>query len=239
MNYAFAILILGIVILIHEAGHFLFARLSGVPVKCFSIGFGPKWIRWKRGGTEFVVSAIPVGGYVLPDIEDEKAFFRIPIGKRLIFTAGGPFLNILASLFLLSAMNAIQDGVSWSGLFVLPLLQASELIGQFVSGFLAVFTQPQQLTGAVGIVSAGGRFIGAGFVNALAFLLLLNLNLAVLNLLPLPPLDGGKIVLYLLEKIDRRLVRLHMPVAVTGWLLLIALIVYATYSDIGRILGGA
>ena len=239
MNYFIAILILGIVILIHEAGHFVFARISDVPVKRFSIGFGPILFGFRKRETEFVLSAIPVGGYVLPAIEDEQTFFSIPIGKRLFFTIGGPLVNIVASLFILSVLNTIQNGLSWSGIFVLPFIQTADLLGQFVQGFLAVFTQPQQLSGAVGIVTAGSRFIEAGIVNALTFALIINLNLAVLNLLPLPPLDGGKIFLYLLEKIDRRLVKLHIPVAVTGWLLLIGLVIYSTYSDIGRLIGGS
>ena len=239
MNYLFAILILGAVILIHEAGHFLFARLSDVPVKRFSIGFGPKLLGFRKRETEFILSAVPVGGYVMPAIEDEKDFFGIPIGKRLLFTIGGPLVNILASVLILSILNTLQSGFSLRGFFLLPLFHTADLLGQIILGFASLFTQPQQLTGAVGIVSAGSEFIEAGIVSALTFGLIINLNLAVLNLLPLPPLDGGKILLYLLEKIDRRLVKLHIPVAVTGWLLLIGLVIYSTYADIGRLMGAA
>ncbi|MCL6558986.1 MAG: site-2 protease family protein [Firmicutes bacterium] len=93
----------------------------------------------------------------------------------------------------------------------------------------------EQLSGVVGIVVQGGQFVGADVLKALYFSILLSLNLAVFNLLPIPALDGGKIILYLLEKAHPKLLRLHIPLAVAGWVLLIGLMVYATVLDIGRI----
>src|SRR5215467_3386834 len=57
-------LVLGVMILVHEIGHFLAARLFGVRVDVFSIGFGPRLFGWKRGDTDYRVSALPLGGYV-------------------------------------------------------------------------------------------------------------------------------------------------------------------------------
>jgi regulator of sigma E protease len=57
-------LVLGILILVHEWGHFIVARLCGVRVDVFSIGFGPRLFGWKRGATDYRVSALPLGGYV-------------------------------------------------------------------------------------------------------------------------------------------------------------------------------
>src|SRR6516164_6735608 len=57
-------LVLGVMILVHEWGHFIVARLFGVRVEVFSIGFGPRLFGWKRGATDYRVSALPVGGYV-------------------------------------------------------------------------------------------------------------------------------------------------------------------------------
>src|SRR5438046_814530 len=65
MNIAIGfVLVLGILILVHEWGHFIVARLFGVRVDVFSIGFGPRLFGWKRGATDYRVSAIPLGGYV-------------------------------------------------------------------------------------------------------------------------------------------------------------------------------
>jgi regulator of sigma E protease len=63
---------------------------------------------------------------------------------------------------------------------------------------------------------------------------MLSLNLAILNLLPLPPLDGGKIVLCLLEKVHPQLARLHFPLAIFGWVCLLGLMGYTTVLDIAR-----
>src|SRR5438270_10768261 len=57
-------LVLGVMILVHEWGHFIAARIFGVRVDVFSIGFGPQLFGWKRGATDYRVSALPLGGYV-------------------------------------------------------------------------------------------------------------------------------------------------------------------------------
>src|SRR5438445_13447134 len=57
-------LVLGVMILVHELGHFIVARVFGVRVDVFSIGFGPRLFGWKRGATDYRVSALPFGGYV-------------------------------------------------------------------------------------------------------------------------------------------------------------------------------
>ena len=62
--YVFAAVLIGILIIIHEVGHFVAARLSGVIVERFSIGFGKKLLSFRRGDTEYVISLIPLGGYV-------------------------------------------------------------------------------------------------------------------------------------------------------------------------------
>src|SRR5436189_1579586 len=58
------VLVLGLMILVHELGHFIVARIFGVRVDVFSIGFGPRLFGWKRGATDYRVSALPLGGYV-------------------------------------------------------------------------------------------------------------------------------------------------------------------------------
>src|SRR5258708_12202497 len=57
-------LVLGVIILVHEWGHFIVARMCGVRVDVFSIGFGPRLFGWKRGATDWRISALPLGGYV-------------------------------------------------------------------------------------------------------------------------------------------------------------------------------
>ena len=67
------------------------------------------------------------------------------------------------------------------------------------------------------------------------FLTAIRLNLAMFNLLPFPPLDGGRIAFVILEKIYRPIARVKMPVALAGWAFMLALMVYATIQDLGRI----
>ena len=100
---------LGLLVTFHEFGHFIVARLCGVKVLRFSVGFGkPLWMRRDRHGTEFAVAAIPLGGYVkmLDEREGEvatedldQAHNRKPVGQRMAIAAAGPAFNIIFTLF--------------------------------------------------------------------------------------------------------------------------------------------
>src|SRR3990170_2211103 len=98
------LVVLGILVFIHELGHFIVAKLSGVGVLKFSLGFGPKIIGIKRGETEYLISALPLGGYVKmmgesPDDEvspenKEKSFTFKPISKKAAIVASSPLMNL-------------------------------------------------------------------------------------------------------------------------------------------------
>jgi regulator of sigma E protease len=107
---AFA-LTLGVLVVIHELGHFAIARLAGVKVLRFSVGFGR--VLWSRrlgrDGTEWALSAIPLGGYVKMADEREgdvaaadlpRAFNRQSVGKRIAIVAAGPIANLLLAVVL-------------------------------------------------------------------------------------------------------------------------------------------
>lgn len=105
-----ALVLLGILIFVHELGHFLLAKLCGVRVLTFSLGFGPKLIGKKIGETEYIISALPLGGYVkplgeLPDepVPDEDRPFALnhkSVGARFLILAAGSVFNILFAGFL-------------------------------------------------------------------------------------------------------------------------------------------
>src|SRR3954463_11816750 len=110
---AVAILALGVLIIVHEGGHFLIARLSGMRVDRFSIGFGPKLFSFKRGETEYQIAAIPLGGFVQiaglnPGEEgmthdDPRAYPNRPVYQRLATIFAGPATNyIFAAVMLIS-----------------------------------------------------------------------------------------------------------------------------------------
>ncbi|TEB14101.1 Regulator of sigma-W protease RasP [Pelotomaculum sp. FP] len=97
----------------------------------------------------------------------------------------------------------------------------------------SVFTHSEQLSGVIGIVVIGGDFIGINNLKAMQFTALMSLNLAVLNLLPVPALDGGKILLYLLELVYPKSLHFHYPLALAGWVTILGLMVYVTAADVG------
>lgn len=118
MTYLLVLILIGFVILVHEAGHFAVARAVGIPIQTFSVGFGPRLWSISRGGTEYRLSLIPLGGYVLPQIEDEDEFFRLPVNRRILMSLGGPAANILLTILAFSLLNTAAAGFSILSLLV-------------------------------------------------------------------------------------------------------------------------
>jgi regulator of sigma E protease len=103
-----------------------------------------------------------------------------------------------------------------------------------LASLVGLFTRPELLSGVIGIVAAGNHQAAAGtFVE---FALSLSLSLAVLNLLPIPVLDGGQILMGCLEEIFPRLVRLRTPLTVLGMVVLAAVMIYANGHDVASLL---
>ena len=202
----------------------------------FSIGFGTSLYSFKKNGTEYRFSLVPLGGYVLPAIEDGDDFFRIPVYKRVLFSLGGPFANLLLAIILFAAMNSVSTGITFFTVLIQPVIQTFTILGGMISSLAGVLTNTENLSGVIGIVSIGSKLVENGILKALNFTVLLSINLALINLLPVPALDGGKVVLFLLEKIHPRLTRLHIPMAVAGWLIIISLMILSTYNDVVKII---
>ena len=236
MAYLGAAVILGLVVLVHEMGHFAAARWSGVPVARFSVGFGPALWSRTRGRTEFRLAVFPLGGYVLLGLNDETSYLALPLRKRLFFCLGGPAANLGSALVLFACLNLITQGPSLTGLLLQPLVQTGQAMVTLGSALAGLFSGSGQLSGLIGIVTEGGRLVGVDLVRAVSFGLIMSLNLAFFNLLPLPPLDGGKILLDLLHWLRPGLSRLYLPVTLGGWLLVAGLMLYATALDVGRLL---
>lgn len=106
-----AILLLGILITVHEFGHYIFARMTGIEVMEFAIGFGPKIVGWTgKSGTKFALRCIPLGGYCAfygeddaegKSVNDPRAFYRQPVWKRMLSVLMGPGMNFLLPLVVL------------------------------------------------------------------------------------------------------------------------------------------
>jgi len=111
-------LVLGVMVLIHEWGHFIVARMCGVRVDVFSIGFGPRLFGWKKGPTDYRVSALPLGGYVRmagQDLSEVDSGDKPPTGapdelmskprwQRALISFAGPAVNLIFPIFLLTGL---------------------------------------------------------------------------------------------------------------------------------------
>ena len=143
MSLLAAIFLIGLLIFIHELGHLLAARAVGIPVARFSIGFGPVLWSWRRGGVEYCVSLVPLGGYVMPECDDEEKFFRIPIWRRIVLWIGGPLANFVAAGLLMATINCLTDGVTFFGLVIEPPLQVVRLTTRFLATLPSIFMHPR------------------------------------------------------------------------------------------------
>jgi len=108
-------------------------------------------------------------------------------------------------------------------------------VQQQLLGLSTLFTDFGQMSGIVGIVAVGGAQFGATLATLLTFSVLINISLAVLNLLPLPPLDGGRVLFCVLEKIYPRTAKVEAPLTIAGWALVMVLMVCLTIQDFVRI----
>ena len=112
-----SILVFGIVILIHELGHFITAKLSGIKVNEFSIGMGPKVFSKTKGETAYSIRALPIGGFVAMEGEDEEsecdnAFNKVPVQNRIAVVVAGACMNIILGFSVLLFLVSQQDAIT-------------------------------------------------------------------------------------------------------------------------------
>lgn len=347
------LLVLGVLIFVHELGHFLFAKAFGVRVLTFSLGFGTRVVGRQWGETEYLISAFPLGGYVkmygeepgaeVAPEERERSFAHKPGWQRFLIVFAGPLFNMLFAVLLFFAMYAavglpepVDSGVigtvqadsvaqragllpgdtilaidgeriaSWlqiSGLIrdsggkkitlevqrggerlqievrpeVLPVhnffgeeverrymigieprqelhyvsvslgtsMQAalvqtwylSELTVQAIVKLIQRIVPASELGGPIRIAEIAGQQMAAGWLDFLSFMGLLSINLGILNLLPIPVLDGGHLVFLSLEMLRRRpLSERSMEISQRiGIALLGTLMIFVFYNDIVRL----
>jgi len=234
MSTLATIFIIAFLIFFHELGHLLASWSVGIPVERFSVGFGPVLFKRRKSGVEYCLSLIPLGGYVLPRCASEEEFAQIPALRRIVMWLGGPLANFVLAAALLAMLNVISGGFSLNAVLLKPWLQVAQQSAQFVAALPTIFMHLDQLSGIIGIVAAGNSFVGGGIVATLRFAVLLNLNLAIFNLLPMSPLDGGKILCCLLEKLHPGLARLQTGFAIAGLAVLLVLMAYTTVIDVMR-----
>lgn len=350
--------VIGILIFIHEFGHFSTARKLGIAVEEFGFGFPPRLFGIKRGPTTYSINWIPFGGFVRIRGEsagashDPSSFASRPFGQRTFVIASGVIMNALLGAVLLSFVFAVgvptsldgrlpndarirdarlqilevsadspaaraglqagdavlsvdgttvtsfaalqeyndarrgveesllvrrndetlaltvtpdvtndSDGHPVWGVALIPVgtlslpwylaivegaKQATTLLWDILVAFgtlvknLVVHQQvPADVTGPVGIAALTGQVAQLGFIALLQFMALLSLNLAILNILPLPALDGGRIALMAIEKIRGKRIapRVENMVHSVGFFVLVGLLLLVTVRDVSRYTG--
>lgn len=123
INILVIILVFGIIIMIHELGHFLMCKWTGIGVSEFSIGMGPCIFKTKRGDTQYSIRCLPIGGYCMmlgedeEDCKDERAFSNKPIWSRIAVIAAGPLFNFIlafiASMFLIGMAGYLTGEINF------------------------------------------------------------------------------------------------------------------------------
>lgn len=348
------IVVLGVLIFVHELGHFSMAKILGVKVERFSLGFPPKMVGKKIGETEYLLSWIPLGGYVrmfgegldeedkIPPEEQHRSFSHKPAWTRFLIVFFGPAANFIFAI-LVFGLVFIFDGVPHlgpdigevlkdtpadrAGLMVgdkilsidgknikywedvsegiragqgkpveITLLRQNqtltftiqpetvtvqnlfgedlevpqigigvsdvyliERVNPFTAMFLGVVktydvtkltllslvkmiegkVSAKNVGGPIFIAQIAGQQAQAGILNLILLTALLSVNLGIINLFPIPILDGGHLFFFLVEMILRRPVNMKMrEVAQQGGLiLLVLLMVLIFYNDLDRIFG--
>ena len=332
-----AIFVFGVLVTVHEFGHFITAKMTGMRVDEFAIGFGPKIYQQKDGETLYSLRAIPLGGYnkiagMDPDDPVEpNAFNSKPIPARMLVILAGALMNFILPIILFSGifmvdgrmqlvnepvlgtvvdeMAAARAGLkagdrivtidgknveTWTDVVLnlrkagteevtltaerngvlqtykmtpmfdkdagRPLIGVSpkfskESLGFFgsikegfiytkniglsmVSGLYKIVSgnAPADVAGPIGVAQMAGQVAEKGLLPLMNFVAFLSINLGVINLLPLPALDGGHFVLLLLEALRGKPLggKAMTNIQMVGVALILALTVFSTFKDITR-----
>ena len=232
------IILLGFLVLIHEGGHFLVAKLFKIKVNEFAIGFGPRIFTKEKGETKYALRLIPLGGFVNMEGEEERSekegsFSEASIPKRIAIVAAGGLVNIIFGILLYYIISSIALNSMYSG-----LIDTKDFVVSIFESIALLFTGSISMNQMTGIVGISDIVVNTnGIMNYLYIMALISASLGITNLLPLPPLDGGKIVIYLIEAIRRKPMKeeTELRIQSLGFSLLILLAIFVTYNDIVRI----
>lgn len=232
------LILLGILVIIHEGGHFCIAKLCKVKVNEFSIGFGKAL--WSRQGkeTKYSVRMIPLGGYVSLEGEDEHSdaegsFSNSSIWKKIAIVSAGAIVNILFGLlvyFLLVTVHyGIEIAIRSTGGFIAALGDSIRIL--FTGG-----TKIDDLAGPVGITAIVSQT--SSITDFVYLLSVISLSLGITNLIPIPPLDGGKLLLYVIEAIKRKPLKekTSLRIQMIGFSFIIGLSLFVLYNDVMRLI---
>lgn len=229
------IITLGILVLSHELGHLWAAKKLGIKVHEFGFGFPPKLWSKKIKGTLYSINLIPIGGYVKEDQED---FAKKSIKTRAMVLAAGVGMNLLTAIIFLTFLSFFF--YPWYQAIFMGVINTVNLIAMIFYAFYQLITGgvSADILGPIGIASLTGDMVAQGFLQVVWFIALLSINLAIINILPFPALDGGRLLMLGIEKFKGSPVnqKIEHTIHATGFVILIVLMVLVTWRDIVRIL---
>lgn len=234
-----------LVVIVHELGHFLAAKALGVKVYEFSVGFpfSPKIATLLRlRETEFTLRLLPLGGFVSfskDGEEDSPNYLKLESWKRAVIAFSGPAFNFVFAFMALCLYFWLEQGQGLSA----SASSAFHAMYAGLQGFAGLFIDSNgpglldSLSGPVGIAVAAGNAVQAGAAAFVAFNGMLSLSLAIFNLVPLPALDGGQLLMLAAESIRGKNFNpaFHAAASAAGIILFIALTVFVSYKDIYRL----
>jgi len=257
-----------IVITVHELGHYVAARMCGVDVEVFSVGFGKVLLKKRLWGTEWRLSLLPIGGFVkmkgdsdYNKTDDPSTFWGTHPLKRAWIAFAGPLVNLLLPYPLYFAFIVgqpwpdvvVPDGAEAARIGIVDAAGLSHrLVVKSYSDMGAAFRQNtitrtpklEDLGGPVAIYEISSKVQKRaietedwGFL--IDWLVFMSINLGIINLLPIPVLDGGHITISLGEAITRRRMSIKSRNIATyiGIAFVFALMGLAIASDMVRIFG--
>jgi regulator of sigma E protease len=240
------IAVFSVVVLVHELGHFIIARRSGVKVYEFSVGFpfSPRLCTlFRHKETAFTLRLLPLGGFVRfsKDENDEaKDLFATSYVNRALILSAGSFFNILFAflvfipVFVFGHHLPFLDALTTSAKALWGILSGTVI---FLLNILSGQSGMEGLSGPVGIAVLAGKAASKGFLNLFFFTGVLSLSLGIMNLFPLPGLDGGQLLMLLIETVRRKPfgIRTHQAINLIGLALFILLSVLVTYRDLVKL----
>lgn len=166
--------------------------------------------------------------------DEEGSFSMASIPKRIAIVAAGGLVNIIFAILLYMVIVAIMTGsfataISLAGNFILAMWESIKMI--FTGRVTA-----DDLMGPIGISEVVSQT--SGILDFLYIMAVVSMSLGVTNLLPFPPLDGGKILIYIIEAIRKKPLKQNseLKLQMLGFLVLITLSVYVAFNDVGRII---
>lgn len=236
---------IGFIALIHELGHFLVAKWSGIKVNVFSIGFGPKLLKKKIGDTEYCLSLIPLGGYVSLEGENKTTgksneFQSKPTYIKIAVALAGVTCNFVLAYGLIvywvhSQGGALSQAFPKANMLFLESIQVTyQMFWQLITGKLAF----QKAVGGpilIGYMIHTVENLTFEFVILLTALI--SLVIGIFNALPIPVLDGGLVVFALLEKVfgKKKIQMIQRVLYIIFFILFIVLTIWVFGYDIVRI----